>query len=296
MTKQSDSQKIKKKYASGSPGNVLNANYCYYETAPRKHPDLAIVCIGYEKCAPDFEIYRTNYPYYFVKYTIKGRGILWVDSKKFHLHAGSLSGFAPNDSHRYIADPQDPMEHIFVTFLGDKSRSLFNKSKILKTHCIQVGKPDEVLTLFNAILQLGTEKPEFSQEMCCAYLRILLLRQASHLSLHSVPFPVSRDTYENCKRYMDLNFSSIKSPGEVAQHCSIDVRYLSVLFKRYCHISPSQYLMQLKFNKATYMLLSTNLTIKEIALKIGFEDPYHFSRNFKKFHGCSPNDYRKNHA
>lgn len=296
MTKQSDSQKIKKKYTSGIPGNVLKANYCYYDTAPRKHPNLAIVCVGYEKCAPDYEIYRTNYPYCFVKYTIKGKGVLRIGSKQIQLCAGSMSVFEPKSPHHYIADPHDPMEHIFITFLGDESQDLLKRGKILKKRCIQVQNPNEILTLFNSVLRLGTEKPEFSQEISCAYLRILLLRQASCLTPHSTPFPVSRDTYENCKRYIDSNFSSIKSPGQVAQDCSIDVRYLSVLFKRYSHISPSRYLMQLKLNKATYMLLSTNLTIKEISLTIGFEDPYHFSRNFKKFSGLSPNDFRKNHV
>ncbi len=65
---------IKKKYTSGTPGKVLDAEYIYYDTAPDYAKKLAIVCSGYEKCMPDYEINRGNYPYYFIKYTIKGHG------------------------------------------------------------------------------------------------------------------------------------------------------------------------------------------------------------------------------
>lgn len=38
------------------------------------------------------------------------------------------------------------------------------------------------------------------------------------------------------------------------------------------------------------------MSIQQIGLEIGFDDPYHFSRNFKKMHGLSPNNYRKLHS
>ena len=43
------------------------------------------------------------------------------------------------------------------------------------------------------------------------------------------------------------------------------------------------------------LLVHTNLSICEIAQKIGFDDPYYFSRLFKKEMGLSPAHYRKTH-
>lgn len=289
-------KKIKQKYTSGIPGKVEDATYCYYDTAPKKHKELAIVCVGYEKCAPDFEINRSNYPYFFVKYTISGEGVLYVKSKTLPLRAGTLTGFEPGTPHHYKADPHNPMEHIFITFLGNDSLDLMQKSKLYKKHIIYVENQKETLSFFTNILQLGIEKPEFSQEICCACLRNLLLNQASYLSRKVANFPISKGTYQECKNYIDANFSSIKSPSDVAEKCSIDVRYMSSLFKRYCHVSPSSYIKQLKLNKAVYLLLTTNLTIKEIAFQIGFKDPYHFSKDFKKAYDASPNNYRKEHS
>lgn len=39
-------------------------------------------------------------------------------------------------------------------------------------------------------------------------------------------------------------------------------------------------------------LMQTNKTISEIAYSLGYQYPQYFSRAFKKFEGCSPNEYR----
>ena len=130
-------QTIKKTYTSGRPGKVIDAEYFYYDTAPDHNQDLAIVCGGYEKCAPDFDINRTNYPYYFVKYTLHGKGTLEINSQTLSLRPGTLTGFEPGTAHHYKADPTDPMEHIFITFLGNQAPDLFRKSTLSQNHFIQ---------------------------------------------------------------------------------------------------------------------------------------------------------------
>ncbi|MEN8127218.1 MAG: AraC family transcriptional regulator [Planctomycetota bacterium] len=288
-------RKIKKKYTTGTPGKVVNADYFYYDTAPGDAKGLAIVCGGYEKCAPDFDINRNTYPYFFIKYTLSGEGTLEINSQTLPLRSGILTGFEPGTAHHYKSDPNNPMEHIFVTFIGNQAANLFRKSTLATKHFIEVANQDKTLDLFNQILQAGHEKPSFSQEICCAYLQILLLEQSSSSIQPITSSAISMETYQKCKKYIDTHFSSVKSPGNVADKCGIDVRYMSTLFKKHCYIPPGQYLTRLKFNKAANLLLTTGLTVKEIAFQVGFEDPYHFSKNFKKFHGYSPRLYRIKH-
>lgn len=63
-------------------------------------------------------------------------------------------------------------------------------------------------------------------------------------------------------------------------------------FKIQVGLSPNQYFIKTKIEKAKEMLLYTNLEIKEIAEKLGFEDPYYFSRIFKDKVKVSPANYR----
>jgi ABC-type sugar transport system ATPase subunit len=63
-------------------------------------------------------------------------------------------------------------------------------------------------------------------------------------------------------------------------------------FKTQVGLSPNQYFIKSKIEKAKEMLLYTNLEIKEIAEKLGFEDPYYFSRIFKEKVKVSPAKFR----
>lgn len=290
-----ENKTIKKKYTQGAGGNVLDATYFYYETAPNYNKELAIVCGGYEKCAPDFEINRINYPYYFIKCTIKGKGVLEINGQRHELSPGIITGFSPGVAHHYTADPEEPMEHIFITFVGAKAGDLLETALLADKGIVKPGNPSEILEMAEKIFMIGLEKKQYSQPICCNYLQILsmLLRQNSHHLEKN--YSQSMTTYLECKKYIDNNFSKISSPQEVAEYCGINPRYMSTLFKQYSPNSPHEYIMSLKLNKAANMLLTSTLSIKKVGHKIGFDDPYHFSRNFKRFHGLSPRDYRNKH-
>ena len=53
------------------------------------------------------------------------------------------------------------------------------------------------------------------------------------------------------------------------------------------------YFIHLKIRKACELLDQTELTVQEIAVAIGYDDPYYFSRIFKKIQGVSPSAYRQ---
>jgi ABC-type sugar transport system ATPase subunit len=67
-------------------------------------------------------------------------------------------------------------------------------------------------------------------------------------------------------------------------------------FKNQTGLSPNQYFIKLKVEKAKELLLFTDLEIKEIAESLGFSDPYYFSRVFKEWEGSSPVKFRKEEA
>ncbi|OHB56166.1 MAG: hypothetical protein A2Y12_12345 [Planctomycetes bacterium GWF2_42_9] len=273
-------------------GHVTESKYFFFDTDPKKKQELAIVFGGIEKCAPDFEIKRQTYPYYVVEIPIKGECALKIGSKRYNLVPNRIGGFVPGIPHHYKCNRDEPMEHIFIVFFGSQAKQLFIKSGLNKGNVLKLQKSGDILYLAQAILKKGLEKTVHSHDLCCSYLRTLLLEQGADMVLSDSGMSASMNSYMRCRKYIDENFSKLFLPSEVADKCNMNVRYMSKLFKRYAHTSPHEYIMRLKLNKAANLLLISNYTIKRIAEMTGFLDPYHFSRNFKKFHGLSPNYYR----
>lgn len=80
----------------------------------------------------------------------------------------------------------------------------------------------------------------------------------------------------------------------LAKRLDITTVHLRRIFSHNTSISPIKYINDIRFEQAKTLLTSSNLTIGEIALSLGFTDQFHFSKSFKNIMGISPTEYRKN--
>jgi AraC-like DNA-binding protein len=284
---------LKKNYHLLAEGHVLEAQYFYFETIPDYDREVAIVFGGYEKCAPDFEIRRQKYPYYVLEYGLKGACDLTINGVSHLLKSGIVVCFSPKDRHHYKCDLHSPLEHYWFAFVGTEAHDLFVKSSLAKLGSVAVDR--EAIALIEQIIAHSKQKTPYAQQICSSYLKILLLWLAQTPASNRPHPSLSVQTYHRCRKYIDEHFSTINSPSHVASACGVNVRYMSRLFKLFGSTSPHDYIGRLKLNKAANMLLTSNSSIGDIAREVGFEDPYHFSRNFRLFHGLSPHNYRKAH-
>lgn len=97
------------------------------------------------------------------------------------------------------------------------------------------------------------------------------------------------------KDYIDHHFDKQISLEKVAEEIGISSYYLSKLFKERFEITFIDYLTNTRLEKAKVLLLDSTISLKEIALTIGYKDPNYFSRVFKKETGFSPRAYRTNY-
>ena len=97
-------------------------------------------------------------------------------------------------------------------------------------------------------------------------------------------------------RYIDAHFSDPKIDIEtVCGVAFISVSSLQRGFAKYFGMSPKQYLIQLRMNRALELLTENKLSVKEISFVCGFTDEKYFSRAFKKRYGCSPSQLKNNY-
>lgn len=83
------------------------------------------------------------------------------------------------------------------------------------------------------------------------------------------------------------------SVDDMARVAGLSRFRLSHLFKSETGTSPTQYLRTQRMQKAGELLATTSLTLKQVAYMLGVRDQSHFVRDFKKFHGLTPTQFRE---
>lgn len=81
--------------------------------------------------------------------------------------------------------------------------------------------------------------------------------------------------------------------AKYAEVCGVSERNFYACFKKWSGKTPVDYRNEIRMTAAASLLKRSNLSVAEVAFKTGFEDPYYFSRIFKKQMGISPIAYRK---
>ena len=106
----------------------------------------------------------------------------------------------------------------------------------------------------------------------------------------------TNNTINHVKKYINEHINEKLSLNEIASIYSISPSYLSALFKKYCNIGFSEYITQMKINKAKELLLKENYKVYEVSDMLGFESAFYFSKVFKKVTGYSPKEYTQKQA
>ncbi len=100
------------------------------------------------------------------------------------------------------------------------------------------------------------------------------------------------DITQILKIYVKQNIDKDLSLSCIAEQYGFNQSYISHLFKEKEGIPLKRYINNIRLDKAKYYLVNTNIKVKDICGLVGYSNPEHFSREFKKKLGQSPNYFR----
>lgn len=101
-------------------------------------------------------------------------------------------------------------------------------------------------------------------------------------------------TIEPAVKYIENNFSdSSLSNKKLSAMCCISEIYLRKLFVKHFNMTPKQFIIEIRINRAKQLLAEGSVKINFVAKECGFSNQYHFSRIFKEKTGYTPTDYMK---
>lgn len=272
---------------------VSSGEYYYLNLTPKKGSTDIVVCGGREQCTPSYRIERNSFKYYSIEFVSAGRGTLTINGKSFPLRPGAIYCYGPRTRHIIETDPERPMLKHFVDFTGRALVDLVKTTNLLDGYPLFVSRPFRIRSIFENLITTGNMESRNRDALCSLLLRQLILSTDDYAMDPAAAFSPAWQTYLRCRQHIERNFLEIINVADVASACFVDQAYLSRLFKRFAEETPLQLLTRLKMGKAAELLGTGEQLIKQVAEEVGFADPYHFSRVFKRVYGIPPETFMR---
>ena len=202
-----------------------------------------------------------------------------------NLEKGQLFVLAAHEHHVYSSDPEDPMGLAWVEFGGGNSTPLVQ-------HLLDIAGPvfggevfQEVMSLCTAILyHPDRHNPKISQIL---YDMLMKLCAEAETDISS------STANQEIIRYIEDNLGSHLTLSEVAGYFGYHPSYFSARFSKITGMPFSKYVMYRRMSRACLLLMTTQMSIEQIAQSLGFYDLSHFTQRFKAAEGITPSRYRR---
>ena len=137
--------------------------------------------------------------------------------------------------------------------------------------------------IFDKLFTLCEKTPIISQQEISILCYTLLVELADQASVQQYPEALLR-----ALEYIQSHLKQNLSLEELAQHSGVSIATLHRYFRRYLKISPINYFIDRKLERAKILLENHLYSIKEVAAMLNYASPQYFASEFKKRYGFSP--------
>lgn len=229
-----------------------------------------------------------------IGYICNGDGAIVVEGIDLQPKAGDMYLLPAKTVQSYYSVNDTPYKKYYCHFQATSGgRSFFDIVKVPLR--LPVQDRGTVVALFEELCSLQPAAHPFSILRIKSLVEQLLyiyLSSASSISLDP-PRAKKQEAVENALLYIEEHLDQELSIRQLAGRLFLHPDYFARIFKEVTGGTPRQYILQCRNQKAIGLLLSTSLSISEIAAQTGFDNQFYFSRVFKKINGVTPSEFRK---
>lgn len=208
------------------------------------------------------------------------------------IREGDVFFLFPREWHSYQPDKETGWDEFWVTFDGKYFNRFINSIADPEAPFLHVGINEHVVELFHEMIYYARE-----QELCSQHILTGIL-----LHILGLMNATLRLKCRNSKEYEQIQKGCILireniyrrfTLEEIARDLNMSYSSFRKMFKQFTGISPLQYVLNIKIEKAKEMLINTADPVKEIAFALNFDSAGYFSFAFRKKTGMNPQRYRE---
>lgn len=253
-----------------------------------------------------------NHTYYEIIFILRGSGIHHINGNFFDYGHGDVFLLGPEDFHSF--DIRELTEFCFIRFNEPFSRVLSVSDETrwksiietlldfpLQSRGSLVKEKQDKAKLLNLLSVLESEYEnnqspyyEIVRDSLMRSILIILARKLRQ-SDEAGQAPSYSDSVEAILLYVKKNiyFPSRLSIEKLSEKFNMAPNYISIFFKKQVGESIKQYITNYRFGLIKARLTYSKLTLSEISHEFSFTDESHFCRQFKKYCGVTPTEFRK---
>ncbi len=259
------------------------------------HTDLNMYQCGTQKCEPGHYYGPAVRDHFLIHYIHEGSGIYCVGSKEYRLNKGQGFLICPDVVTYYQADLAEPWNYSWVGFHGLKAESYLKSSGLTADNPIFTCSDEYVDSCFSQMMEAKSlQKGREIRMLGCLYLFLSHLFEQNGKEHFSDRTESRKEMYiHKAVEYIEMNYSRKMSISELAHHIGLDRSYLGSVFKGQLNISPQDFLMHYRIDRACELMKNDTLSIGDISRSVGYDDQLLFSKLFRRIKGMPPREYRK---
>ena len=272
----------------------------YYHCLEYDHDQVGDICLiacGMEQCDPGANYGPDLRDCYHLHVILSGTGTLYANGQTLHPHFGQMFLLKHNEVAQYIADPSNPWNYCWATYNGTEAKRLSEEIGFTDgIYCLDSSV--EAKDFFDLICRMH-ENPEMNyindlrrRGILLEFLALALEATETRSRKKERRCEYPTDVYiSRAVDFIHYNYATI-NVSDIVRYIGFSRSYFSTIFKKKIGVSPQEYLIQYRLKQSCHLLLSTGLSIQDIALQVGYDDPLNFSKMFKNSYGISPTEYR----
>ncbi len=234
-----------------------------------------------------------GHPYYQWIQSHQGSGELTLNGKKYIISEGSGMLLFPGEPHFYKRTGEKWIVD-WIIFRGPAIESFIkNVANINASSVYSVPFFCELTEKIKELYLSALDGGPASSLTCSGLVYVILtyiMRLSSSLTASSIE--VKNRLLAPVLSYIHQNSSKSFTLEELADIAGVTPQHLCAAFKKYVSHTPFEYINMLKIKRSKELIISDkNMSVKEAAYRVGFNDPAYFCRVFRRFEGMTPGEF-----
>ncbi len=226
-----------------------------------------------------------------------GTAVWEFEDQQVTINPGDLVLVPKGHAHRGLVEkPQLALGSIHVLPTLPGGGDVFDLLKLpLHRHAAEGSRLRQYLQ--GAAAEWDRPEPAHTRQMLTAWARLITIELIRHDhaagTLQALPIdPLVHEVLDYLNRSLDQPLTL----GNLADWSGFSPQHLNRTFKKVLGLTPLQYFMHMRLERASQLLTDGRWTVASVANQVGYSDPYYFSRLFKQHFGVAPAHWREHGA